>query len=59
MAYEQSMIIPYDLQFHPEQPQTEYSIEVSRQFSLFFNNECDKINGNGNGIYLILKKRNL
>jgi gamma-glutamyl hydrolase len=32
----------YGVQFHPEQPQTEYSIEISRQFSLFFKNECDK-----------------
>jgi gamma-glutamyl hydrolase len=34
----------YGVQFHPEQPHTEFSIEVSRQFSLFFKNECDKNN---------------
>jgi len=32
----------YGVQFHPEQPQTEFSIEISQQFSLFFKNECDK-----------------
>jgi len=32
----------YGVQFHPEQPHTEFSIEVSRQFSLFFKNECAK-----------------
>jgi CTP synthase (UTP-ammonia lyase) len=32
----------YGVQFHPEQPHTEFSIEVSQQFSLFFKNECDK-----------------
>jgi gamma-glutamyl hydrolase len=32
----------YGVQFHPEQPHTELGIQVSRQFSLFFKNECNK-----------------
>jgi len=32
----------YGVQFHPEQPHTELGIQVARQFSLFFKNECNK-----------------
>jgi gamma-glutamyl hydrolase len=32
----------YGVQFHPEQPHTDLGIEVARQFSLFFKNECSK-----------------
>jgi hypothetical protein len=32
----------YGVQFHPEKPDNELGIQVSRQFSLFFKNECNK-----------------
>ena len=32
----------YGVQFHPEKPPNDLGIQVSRQFSLFFKNECNK-----------------
>lgn len=32
----------YGVQFHPERPFNDFSLKVSREFSLFFKNECSK-----------------
>lgn len=49
----------YGVQFHPEQPHTDFSIKVSRQFSLFFKNECKKNKNKWEWNLIDFKKENV